>query len=615
MKGIKKISLLALALAFVAGAAACTNNNANDSDVVDNGDNGNGGGGNVTPVDPDPITPPEPEPDPVEEIPDYVEFETLEAEIGSLTDLEQPSNYPGVYINPENKLQYRLMTISIYTSQARTKFYLGEEFNADGLIVLAQFNKLNEDGTYAKDADGKTISILARVTNYEVDGSNIDTSVLGFYTAQVNYRFGETVKTAEYTVSVRSSEFETTKNLVYIAGIKAGYNSNVGGTNFILKNDGRIATTYLRKNGTNDFAFDISQINIKLVKNTVNGVASAFRTEYLDFDTSTLVNDTTNKKITSADNSFVLDYSSVDTGKVGSYIIPITYKAEDLQISGRTVENVVQSFIVVDVISPITALRNTNSTLTTEASMSLPDFSDYKVTLSRKVWDGSAIVTVNSRIPVTSDYFKFENIVTYSQGTQNGIFVLKEIGEDENGNEETFSFEASVVVNASTVYDITVKKDVSAGTVINSSTASDGKVTYVEYDLGNGVKAYNVGAGKPDKNGTPEYLGKTHDCAEDGLRFAGFLGLDSSAKGSYIEFTFTKKTTLILYIGSNGDDDRGFVITQGNQLLYEEMVEVSVAGAKQTPIRKVYEFEAGTYKVSAQSSTVTFHGYVIGSLK
>lgn len=603
MKGIKKVSLLALGLFLIAGVASCDKKTTNTDDQTEETD--------ATEIYDD---------IPVDPEKGYIEFEDLDTDIGEISTLEEPESFPDIYINEANKAQFKLMSLSVDTTNARTTFYLGEEFNADGLLVLGDFMKLDSKGQPAKNAAGKVITVRARVTNYQVDGSEIDTSEMGYYTAQVNYRYGDTVKNEEYQVRVRSSEFETTRNLVYIAGLKAGYKSTQAGQNFKLKNDGRIATTYLRKSGQNDFSLDASELNVQIVKNTVNGVASAYSSEYIDFDLTTLTNDTENKKMYNNDQTFEIDYSQVDTGKVGSYLIPMTYKGSDLIINGRTVPNTVKAFLVVDVISPVTNVVNTNSNMTVEASMGLPDFGQYNVNIARRVWDGTKLTIVASRLPITSEAFKFENIVTYSQGGQNGTFTLKEIGEDENGDDKEFSFNAAITITESTKYDIRVQRDVSQGTVISQTIGeSDGKYTYNEYDFGDGVKAYNVGAGKLDKNNIPEYLGKGKTCAEDGLKFVGFLGLDSVAKKSYIEFTFEKETTLILYIGSNGDDDRGFVVykptADGNEILFEENVEVAVAGAKQTPVRRSYTLPAGTYRVSALGTTVTFHGFVIGTLK
>lgn len=582
MKGIKKISLLALGFAFVGVAA---------------------GYGVKTFADTN-----------------YVEFDDLDTEIGEISTLEQPDSFPDIYINEDNKMQYHLQGISVNTDNARTTFYLGEEFSADGLLVLADFIKLDDQGNPAKDENGRTITVKARVTNYQVNSSEVDTNTMGYYIAQVSYRYGETVKTAEYDVAVKSSEFETTRNLVYIAGVKAGYKSEEANSNLKLKNDGRIATTYLRSTHANDFALDVSQLKVQIIQNTVNRVASAYTSEVIDFDLTSLTNDTTNKKMYNVDNSFILDYSAVDTGTVGSYVIPIYFKSSDIIVNGRTVENKVQSFIVVDVISPITRVVNTNNNMTVEASMDLPDFGKYQVNVARKVWNPNtqAFGVEASKLAITSNAFRFENIVTYSQGGQNGRFIVKEIGEDENGDDKEFSFEASITVTASTKYNISVVRDISTGEVVDSSTATDGKITYNEYNLGNGVNAYKVGVGKLNKNNVPEYLDKGKTCLSDGLSFTGFLGLDSFAKKSYIEFTFTKKTTLILYIGSNGDDDRAFAVYDSNNdnaVIYEGTAEVAVAGAKQTPVRFVLELDPGVYKVSALGSTVTFHGYVIGTLK
>lgn len=612
MKGIKKLSLLALGLLFVAGVASCTGNSNNSNDN-NSSDSGNEGG--TTPTPPPYIPPiPYPDPDPTGgddeevEIPEYVEMEDLASEMGPISDMEQPENYPAIHINEENKLQYRLTTIKAYTEAekkglARVKFYLGEEFNADNLLLLADFVKLDEEGNPAKDETGKNITVKARVTNYQVDGSEVDTSEIGYYDAQVSYRFGETVRTTTYNVSVRSSEFETSRNLVYVAGIKAGYKESYGNDSYLkLKNDGRILTTYAQTSGNNNFTLNGADLNVQIVKNTVNGVGTAFSSQYIDLDLSTYINDTTAKKIHDADNKFVLDYSAVNTGVAGSYVMTLTYDAGVITANGREVQNIVKSFIVVDVITPVLRITNNNS-FTVEASMALPDFSSYSVVVQRQYLDGTTLKTKAAMTTLTNDKFTYENFIPYNQGTQQVTFLLKEKTEDG----DTLSFNSPVVVSASTTYNINITTDLSKGTIIDQ-TIEGGKVLYKEYQIESGVKAYNVDATNIND--------KQRTCYADGTKFPGFLKLDSIAKNSYIEVTLTKKSTFILYIGTNGDDDRGFAIYDNNkELLYEDMATLEECQIKQYPIRRVYELEAGTYLIAATGTTVVFCGYIIGSAK
>lgn len=614
MKGLKKLSLIALSLAFVAGLAACTgskNGNDNNGDKSSEGEGGGeGGGGQVTPPD---VDPPYVPPIYVEEKYEYpvpvdqiIQYDQMVSDMGSLSDLDQPENYPGVYINPDNKIADVLMDITICTISTDTTFYLGQEYSPKNTKVIARFKKVDEDGNDARDEAGMPITFYANVTNYcEFVGKDVDTSVLGTYNAQVNFRYGEIVKSKTYTVRVKSSEFETTKGLRYVAGIKAGYVSSAASENFVLKNDGRIAETYLRKNATNDFTLDASQLKIQIVRNTVNTVASAYKTDYLDFDLSTLENDTVNKKLHNADNSMVIDYSRVDTGKVGSYLVPITYNAGIISVKGEDIENKVQAFIAVDVISPVYNCMITSNNISIEASMDLPDFSAYKALITRKVWDTATNTLVNAAIqtPITSDLFIYEGIVSYNQGIQQVKFILKEKAEDGSA----FEIAKQVTVTASTKYNINVVKDVSGKTIV-SQYQSGTKTYYGEYDFGNGVKAFNVDS--------TNVTNKQRTCLEDGLVFDGFLGLDSMAKNSYIEVTVTKATKFILYIGSNGDDERGFAVYDSdNKKIYEDVINPSEVGGKQCPKRVVFDFEPGTYKISALGTTMTFHGYVVGTAK
>ena len=235
--------------------------------------------------------------------------------------------------------------------------------------------------------------------------------------------------------------------------------------------------------------------------------------------------------------------------------------------------------------------------------MGLPDFTNYSVIVQRQYLQGTTLKTKASNVVLTSDDFIFEGFVPYSQGTQQVVFKMRETTESG----QTLSFDAPVTVTESTTYNISVTTDLTKGTIIGQKTDS-GKLYYTEYVIESGVKAYNVNA--------TNVADKPRTCYADGTTFPGFFGLDSIAKGSYIEVTLTKKSTFILYIGTNGDDDRGFAVyNSNNEVLYEDVATIEECQTKQYPLRRVYELEAGTYRIAATGTTVVFCGYIIGSLK
>ena len=575
MKGMKKLSVIALGLTFALSLASCTK----------------GKKPNVTTTATETPTPTETTPV-VPSTKDYIEFEEMEAEIGDLSELEQPANYPGIYVNEQNKLQYKLAEIQVRTAEARTKFYLGEEFNADGLLVLARFNKINEDGSYAKDENGKSITILASVKTYFVDSSEVDTSIMGNYKVYVNYRYGEDVKTANYTINVKSSEFETTANLEYVAGIKANI---VSAADKKLSPDGRIYTKYCRKDGKNAFTLTPAELNLEVVKNKVNSVASAYSQTVTKLDSSKFINDTTAKKITNADGTLEIDYSAVDTGKVGSYLVRVSYNEGDIVINGKTRSNLVQGFIVVDVIAPIIEMTLEDESFDVSASVDILDLSDYNILVKRQYDGGTKLQSVS----ITSDKFAIKGVTGYLQGEQNATIESREASEDG-----TFmSVQVKVKIKPSTTHTITVVTELNHGT--GTTEVVSGKTWCYDYKVDD-VLTLN-------KCDITNIADKSRTCEEDGLTgFIGFAKIDKIGGNSYAEFNVTSDdTTLIVYVGSNGDDERPFAIYNEE----EEIVYEDVAINKQIPQRVALVLPKGKYKLCAIGSTITFHGYIIATKK
>ena len=599
MKGIKKISILALGLAFVLSVSACK-------------------GKKNTTTDTDPETTPTTEVTPTptstetEEsttpIPDYVEFEDLEAALGDKSTLDNPENYPDIYINEDAKIQYRLQKITVYTNYARTRFYLGEEFTSDGLVVLASFISVNPDGSARLDENGKAVSILANVSEkIRIDASAVDTSIMGNYTILVNYRYNETQTQSSYNISVRSSEFETTKNLKYTAGIKAGYKEgktpkqiDEGSIYKTLTNDGRIYTcyvTYSKKTGfVNDFTLSPTDLNISIINNEVNAVGTAFKTSIVEYDTGNIKNDTAKKTMESNDGKLKIDYSSVDTSKVGSYIVPIVYDAGDITINKETRKNVVQSFIVVDVINPIEGLYLEDG-VKPEINASLDgiiDLSNYEITVERKYGPEEVM-------KITQDKFSVTGALTYIEGVHAVKIWSKELME----NGEEIFFPTNITINPSETYTITQVNNLTGGTEYDIDIDQNGKKVVGRYEFSETFRAF--GMQTTDSQGNVIIEGKQTKCQEDNLSFDGYIYLNQLASDSYLEFKFDKPGVLILYMGSGSSDERLFGLYSNSGVL----IDTYTATLNKIPEKFVIEIpDAGTYKIAAVSKALTFHGFI-----
>ncbi len=603
MKGIKKISILALGLAFVLSVSACKGkkNTTTDPETTP-----------TTEVTPTPTSTETEES--TTPIPDYVEFEDLEAALGDKSTLDNPENYPDIYINEDAKIQYRLQKITVYTNYARTKFYLGEEYSSEGLVVLASFIAVNPDGSARLDENGKAVSILANVSEkVRIDASAVDTSIMGNYTVLVNYRYNETQTQSSYNISVRSSEFETTKNLKYTAGIKAGYKEgktpkqiDEGSIYKTLTNDGRIYTcyvTYSKKTGfVNDFTLSPTDLNISIINNEVNAVGTAFKTSIVEYDTGNIKNDTDKKTMESNDGKLKIDYSSVDTSKVGSYIVPIVYDAGDITINKETRKNVVQSFIVVDVINPIEGLYLEDG-VKPEINASLDgiiDLSDYEITVERKYGPEEVM-------KITQDKFSVTGALTYIEGVHNVKILSNELKEDG----DPIYWETEINIKPSETYTITQVNNLTGGDEYDVEIDKDGKKVVGRYEFSSDYAYANIfrgfGIQTTDSKGNVIIEGKTTICEEDKLSFVGYIYLNQLASDSYLEFKFDKPGVLILYMGSGSTDERLFGLYDNSGIL----IDTYTATQNKLPEKFVIEIpEAGTYKVAAVGKALTFHGFI-----
>ena len=641
MKGIKKLSIITLGLAFAFGLAACNNGGGDGSSTNTNSNvpttTEGGGGGDTSTTTPEVDDGYFHDQDQVieynnkkeqEDIPSYIELSEMDLGIGDISALDNPGNYPDVYVNPQNKLQYQLDTITAYTNDARTTFYLGEEFSSDGLLVLATFIKLDENGSPLKE-DGKTISVRAKVDTFYVDSSTVDTSVMGSYSVKVSYRYCAEVKTFNYTITVRSSEFETTKNLKYVAGLKVGYKADKLTTKLdntsiykSLQNDGRIYTRYVNYNDDkgafeNDFSLDIDQLDINVVSNEVNGVASAFKQTVRPYDPSKLTNDKTNKKITSEDGKLVIDYSQVDTGKAGSYRIKVTYTATGFIINGEKRDNIVQAFIVVDVINPIAGMKLTDSS-TKNVMASLDgkiDLSDYNIKIYRKFGPTETLA-------ITEENFDISGAISYIKGEQNALITAKELSDSG----ETYTATVKLNITESDKYDIDIISNVAANWNL-PSTGLENQPGVVEFKKASGdfdclgyeekainsyITAHHVGISDSNKKSLVE---KSATCSDDSLSLSGYCRLDSVDKGSYIEIKVDKPATIIVYLAPNADGERGFAVYDASNT---EIYLDTTGYTKQAPRKFVIELDAaGTYKLAASTSgqTIQFYGCIVATTK
>lgn len=267
-----------------------------------------------------------------------------------------------------------LSTISLDTSNTKTLFYLGEEFNTEGLIVKAN---------YVKMVDGSPKSNSIDCTGYYLDTSAIDMNAIGDYEVKVVFRDGfKTVETS-YEIKVRSSVFNEA-GVEYLSGLEVKYENAV------------VKDILLDEN----FTFD---------KNKVTAVLHTSKME-----NGKLVVGTKNVEI----NDLEIDYSAVNNKKVDEYMIKYSYSGPKITINGKDYENKVTSYTIVSVSNPVVSIEKVSQNDTNfRASTEAFDCSDWEIKINRKVSRG------NETVKCTSDLFNVASVCPYVVGNAQPVKV------------------------------------------------------------------------------------------------------------------------------------------------------------------------------------------------
>ncbi len=93
----------------------------------------------------------------------------------------------------------KLQSVSVDVENAKTEFFTGEEFTADGIKVTAEIKMAN--------SNTPTIKTLS-ASEYEVNSDSYNKFQPGKYTIKVSYTYDGETKTATYDVTVGSREYD-----------------------------------------------------------------------------------------------------------------------------------------------------------------------------------------------------------------------------------------------------------------------------------------------------------------------------------------------------------------------------------------------------------------------
>ena len=288
----------------------------------------------------------------------------------SSCDKEKDPEYPVIDMT-DDEIEMELSSIIVDTSNAKTRFYLGEEFSSEGLKVKA---------IYTKDLGNEEIEQKeVEVTQFSVDTEYVNMSKTGQYFVTIIYRDGIQKVSTFYTITVGNSFFPES-GVKYLAGIEADVKE-------IEINQGE--------------KFELPPVSIS-AKYMVG-------TEIVE-----------EKNVPS--KALTIDTSSVDTNRKGTYMIKYTLKS-NVTIEGKVYEIEESTFILVKVLNSVKGITFVSGTTTQAATVKGLDCSDWKFSVDLEIGD-------NQEITYNSDSFEITGFSTLVAGKYVANVAYYEDGEE-----------------------------------------------------------------------------------------------------------------------------------------------------------------------------------------
>ncbi len=445
--------------------------------------------------------------------------------------------------NNNNVEELNLSSISVDSSATKTMYYLGEEFSSEGLKVDVNYLKLDENN--------QTVLVKEPCTTYYLDLSAVDMNTVGTYTVRVVFRQATKTVNANYNIQVKSSLFNDS-GLEYLSGLETSYEGEIIKE---LKIDEK-------------FTFDKNLLTVKL-------------------HTTQMVDGKLVQSIKEIDKNKITIENTVDTSKVGTYMIKYTYAGEPLLIDGKSYENKVVSYTIVNVVNPVVKIEKVSTNdLRFRATTDEIDFSVWKIKITREVNKGDEIVSC------TRDLFEITGVCSYIVGNNQNVKVT--LLEDSS---KTIQVPTDII--ASNKQDILIGNTFNKNMTEGTTSIDKGKVQVDDSGL------FFANFSETNDKKTREDNSK----GADGVSFSTRITINTAAS---FEIKMDKPGVIIVYASSTGDDAREFALVNAE----DEELGTGLADLKNTP--KAYRFnvsEAGTYRIISLSSTIYVHGCVVATNK
>ena len=481
----------------------------------------------------------------------------------------------------EDSDRTELRSIVLDTSNVRTVFYIGEEFNYDGLVVNRSL------AVY--DASGTNKGLVNMPTkDFTVDSSEVDMNTVGTYKITVTHRLSNRILTQSYNIDVKPSVFESTPGLTYNAGLEVSFADGKRIKEYLLHD--KFVEKY---KDDYDHDFDLysllNGLSIKLHKWTSDGT------------------DATESRVVALTPSQVtIDSSTVNIDEVGTYVVKVTYEAEDIVIDGVNYSNNASAFLIIDVADPIESIK-------IQSGSALFDQSIEGIDVEAAGWE----VYVK---PVVSD--SYVEPFTYDKYQIDGVDIFKV----NQAQDVTVSLISDPSVNCTKGIKITksTTQDIISYTTltpkINGLTTDSmpadillADTTFIHGPLPNKIDSdtyYNTGATYVSGRASKDIYGS--------ISFDERVSIKGSAQA--FKFEFAKAGKLVVFFASTGDEERDLCLypeDQDTHTMSPELLQTETTTAvKQEIVRKIYDIpSAGTYYLANPNGGIYVHGFIIATDK
>ena len=463
---------------------------------------------------------------------------------------------------------YRLSSVAVDYSNATTVFYVGQEFSYEGLVVKKSYIVTHADGT----RENKIIS----TTEFTVNSDAVDMTTVGTYVVYVQTRDGAAIKETNYRIQVKSSLFESTAGLTYNAGLQATYA------------DSSLIKTYLLKSSEYNYNSLLGGIKLTLQKKTVDA-------------SGTVVTDEEPITIQKNDPNLTIE-SSIDINTVGTYLIKFTYKGEDKVINGKTYNNDVKAFLVLDVNNPITGITVISTNTTFEANIDGidPEAAGWRVRVTPTV--GSPY---NENY--TSEKYSISDVDLFKWNTQQTATITH--------LESGVTTAKNIQINESTTQNITPYYDLTPPLSNYDEAGNPQTVLLAGTDF--------IYGPLPNKVDTAVYYGSgaTYTSAREEKDKYGSIGFPEriTIKGTSqaIKINMATAGQIVVFFASTGDEARDLCFyNEKDGALGEELQSATSLDVKQSITRVTFTADAaGTYYIANPVGGMYIHGFIIATEK